>query len=246
MTRRAMPSQHLPASAALAAIQSIEHRKLLSGTDLARLQKIARVLPAPMHMVEASLILPLLFGDSTPLGNAETSLRKLVMRLNEAQDGAIADGTMSAGERLTLEVTRKTKGKPSSISFIGQATTTASSRTHDLESIGLLLDNPVLPLELLGKPTEEQRPFVLLVVNDNEMWAVEQTFTPAGEPLMRFERDGYRYALLGRAAQRPVIVCRCEPGTSPLFAAQQRVDLAIRHLKHKLLHREAAQFRNAD
>ncbi len=220
----------LPASASLAAIQTLAQRELLGGVDLTRLQQIARALSATTHTIETGLALPLLFGAETPVANAETSLRKLVMRLKETQDEAIASGAMSAGERLTLQVTRKTKGKASLISFTGQATTTARSRTDDLEGVGLLLENHVMPLALLGKPSEEERPIVLLVVNDNEAWAVRQMFTRTGEPLMHFERDGYPYSLLDYKGQRPIVMCRCEPGTAPLYAAQQRVDMAIRHL----------------
>ncbi len=217
-------SAPLPTRAAQAALAVLQQRGLATPSDLQRLQTLANRLSALDHKLAVTEALPLLFGADTPAANAETSLRKLVMRLNDVQ----ADADIPETLRLRLEVQRKNQALSHHLWFTGTVGNLAEARTHDLEGAGPRYASPALPPQLLGQSAPGHEPVLLITVNDNETAALRQVFQSLG-PTQTFERDGYPYELLGYADQRPLIAFRSQMGSVRVGAALQRTLKAIAH-----------------
>jgi WD40 repeat protein/nucleoside phosphorylase/uncharacterized protein YjbI with pentapeptide repeats len=225
MTAKPAP---LPTSAALAALAQLARREVISKSDLHRLQTLAQTLPQQTHRLDVRLALPLLFGADTTQTNAETSLRKLAMRLRDQQAEAVDSGKMPAGELLDLQIERKNAAQTHQLWFTGQVSASAEARTHDLEGAGPLYENPALAPELLGNAAKGCEPILLLTVNDNETEALFQVFSNEHAP-QPFLREDYPYQLLGHVEQRPIIAYRCQMGSMRNGAALIRTVTAIHH-----------------
>lgn len=228
------PARPLPTSAVLAVLAILDQREVLSKSDLGRLQTLARALSAQSHRLGAIQALPLLFGADTARSNAETSLRKLAMRLRDQQAEAIAGGKMTRGEVLELHIERKNQADSHHLWFNGQASTGAVARTNDLEGAGPLYDNPALAPELLGGAAKGGEPILLLTVNDIETAALHAVFASEHTP-QHFLRDDHPYQLLGHVDKSPLIAYRCQMGGMRNGAALVRTMTAIHHHRPTLI-----------
>ena len=232
MKRKATEQFPLTGAAAQASIELLEQRRVLGKADADRLRVLARALPAAGHKLLVSQALPLLFGADTPQKNAETSLRKLDMRVHDQQDDAVSVGRLLPGERLNLVIERKNAQQSHQLWFSGLSITGAHARTHDLESVAHLYDNAVLPPELLGQAPTGMEPILLLTVNDIETQALREVFCSVDQAPLFFKREGHPYVLLRRATNgRPLIAFRCEMGSLRSGAAVMRTTTAILHHK---------------
>ena len=221
-----------PASV-VSALDTLAQKKVLPGLDLDRLRKLVSHLPSSDSRIEVGAALPHLFGQDKEEKKAEDSLRQMVKRIIDLQGEAVDNGTLLEGERLSLVVERKSGNAPRRLWFSGQSNIAAWARTPDLDNettSKALYDNPALPPELLGQGTEEQRPILLLTVNDRETEAVRRVFGQ-GSPKRQFTLEAYPYEQLDQHEQRPVVAFRCRMGSERPGAALLSVTNAIRHLR---------------
>ena len=226
MTRFKSSKNRLTAAAAEAALSKLSALSLLSGKDLQRLRFIADAID---DTLQCSLndLWDTLFQGLEPV-NAETTLRKLKLRLKEVQQEAVLAGQLNERDMLELEVNKKSGNAPRFLWFLGPVTLSVEPRTEDIEGVpqNALQAAPALRPELAGQAPAGSEPILILTINDHETRAVREVFSPGQTP-RQFERDIRNYELLGYAGPRPVIGYRCRMGSlgpgSALIATVQAI-----------------------